>query len=122
MNHDPAIVIDHDWHTAAEAIAVACDPASHELAAPHKNCDLLVGRYSYPLVEICCPPRKDVTGPHATYVHAEPRWIDAGWLHLLSAAKTADQTPRLTEAIRRIRGCWTVARLERLRGELRIDA
>lgn len=120
MNHDPAIVIDHDWNTAAEAIAVACDPASHELIAPHAKCDLLVGRYSYPLVEICCPPRK-VDGPHATYVHAEPKWLAVEWLKILIAAKAADQTPRLKDAIYRAQMCWTHARVERLRSELRVD-
>lgn len=121
MNHDPAIVIDHDWHTAAEAIAVACEPASHELVVPHENCDLLVGRYSYPLLEVCCPPRKDVAGPHATYVHREPQWIDVKWLHILRAAKTVPPAEQLKEAIRQVQTCWTAARLERLRGELRID-
>lgn len=121
LNHDPAIRIDHDWTNAPEAIAAACDPASHEAVQAHQNCDLLVGRYSYPLIQVCCPPRTHLAGPHPTYVHREPQWIDVKWLHILHAAKAAPPNERLKSAIGQVEQCWTTVRLGRLRDELGIE-
>lgn len=61
----------------------------------HRSCDLVLGRFSYPLIEVC----------------EAGDWLDAGWLRLLllagpDAARTA-----------RLRG-WTFERASRLRAEL----
>jgi hypothetical protein len=116
MTHDPAIVIGHDWTNAPEAIAAACDPANHEAVAAHKDCDLLVGRYSYPLVEVCCPAG---TGKWAHNTHLAPQWIATDWLRLLHQAVELND-PALASSVKTLvgRGCWSAQRLRRLRDEL----
>lgn len=116
MNHDPAIVIPGpDWNRPEPAIAAALEPDTHGwLVEDHGKCDLLVGRYSYPLIEVCCPA---AMGHLAHGTHAVPHWIDRDWLVLLRAAMKAAPDDGLTAAIsalRRTASCWTFERLERL--------
>jgi hypothetical protein len=113
LNHDPAIELDQEWHSGsgtavADALAAVANPP-----AEHAGCDLVIGRYSYPLIEVCCPgstPRR----PHL-HVH-DPRWIDASWLRLLLAAR---KVPDLAELCRPVSVCWGEQRLALLRHELR---
>jgi hypothetical protein len=114
LSHDPAIPIDHDWHRFDEANAAACDPASHELVAPHKNCDLLTGRWSGALVEVCCP----AAGEWAHGRHTAPQWIATDWLRLLHKAIELNE-PDMHDAVMPLvrTGCWSAQRLRRLRRE-----
>jgi hypothetical protein len=110
LNHDPAIILDQEWHSGSgtaipDALAAITNPPGE-----HRNCDLIIGRYSYPLVEVCCP------GNHGPYTHTDPRWIDACWLRLLLAAS---RVPELAEQCQRTSLCWPPQRLDRLRHELR---
>jgi hypothetical protein len=122
MNHDPALALDHTWTSAEEAIAAALEPAIYDwLVEDHGKCDLLVGRYSASLVEVCCPASRE-HGGHGR--HSDSKWIDRDWLVLLHAARTAPADPALREAIddlARGHSCWTWERVDRLAAELGIE-
>lgn len=109
LSHDPALVIDRDYGNPDAALRAAADPAKFD---GHNTCDLLVGRYSAPLIEAACPG-----GPHCTShgPHADT-WTDAGWLRLLHAAYTADSDI----SAHRLPRCWTKQRVLRLGTELGI--
>ncbi|MEU5939391.1 hypothetical protein ABZ807_09390 [Micromonospora sp. NPDC047548] len=119
MNHDPAIVVDGGWTQPAVAITEARQHANEQLRH-HQNCDLLVGRYSYPLIEVCCPG-----GEHNGVSHSQPEWVDADWLRLLYAAYRSqgrEPEPAVARAVQHLaRGCWGVGRVHRLRVELGIE-
>jgi hypothetical protein len=113
LSHDPAITIstddgDTDYRNPNDALTAAAN--RHNLG-DHTNCDLLVGRYSAPLIEAACPGSK--TCGHNQ--HADT-WTDAGWLRLLHAAYTRgdDVSPY------RLPRCWTRDRVLRLGAELGI--
>lgn len=118
MSHDPAIVVgESEWNTPAEAVERAGNPGQFPDMAEHQNCDLLVGRYSYPLVEVGCPPRENsATG----CMHLHPQWLGVEWVRLLAASLNAEAAPLCTaveELTQRYR-CWSRQRIERLRSEL----
>jgi hypothetical protein len=122
LSHDPAIRIDIASRQRDEAIAAASDPAGHEDLDNHQHCDLVVGRYSWPLVEVGCPPSpKQAERRHQGCYHPHnPTWLDAKWLRLLLAV-TVDEhrDPETSKAIERFHfGCWPPDRLARLRNEL----
>jgi hypothetical protein len=123
MNHDPALALDHTWTSAEEAIAAALEPAMYDwLVEDHGKCDLLVGRYSASLVEVCCPASRE-RGGHGR--HSGPQWVDRDWLALLHAASAAPADPALRGAIEdlaRTHSCWTWERVNRLASELGIEA
>lgn len=115
LNHDPALVIyDHDeWNDPEPAIAAATSRmylAEHFPA--HVDCDLMVGRFSYPLIELCCP-----SGDHHGGHHGRPEWMRREWLRLLYAAfLSPDATVgRWSDPLG---DCWSRTRLHRLRAEL----
>ncbi len=117
LSHDPAIVTGAEWPDREPAIAAAADPANCEQLREHIQCDLLVGRYSYPLVEVACPPSRDQAAwKHYPYHPCGPEWIDASWLRLLAWCHrtAAADDPILTEPP----GCWSRQRVHRLRLEL----
>ncbi|MEU4224334.1 hypothetical protein AB0F17_08575 [Nonomuraea sp. NPDC026600] len=118
LSHDPAITVEAEYdrpETAAAAITAGVDG--------HARCDLLIGRYSYPLIEVGCPP---TTGPqrigqHRCYPHSAPEWVDVAWLRILAAVHQSG-TERMRALARESRlGCWSWERLRRLRDELSID-
>lgn len=117
VSHDPAIVIteDHEFRSPHDALAAAANPASHERLAGHVGCDLLVGRYSYPLIEVGCPG-----GDRCRPGYHRPdsdMWADAGWLRLLHAAHSrGDDVTGF-----RLRPCWTRSRVLSLARELHIE-
>lgn len=115
MNHDPAIVIDHEWATPAEAVA-ALKARSHDgpLGA-HRTCDLLIGRYSAALVEVCCPGGHHVHG--RIRMHISERWADRDWLRLLYHAY-ASRDPAIAAAAGELGDCWPRERVLKLRDEL----
>lgn len=122
MNHDPALMIgSSDWVTAEEAIAAALEPAMYDwLVEDHGKCDLLVGRYSASLVEVCCPGGALNRG----HRHGDPKWIDRDWLALLHAASAAPADPAIRAAIEDLahsQSCWTWQRADRLAAALGIE-
>lgn len=124
MSHDPALAVTgRGWTTPEEAIAAALEPTMHDwLVEDHGKCDLLVGRYSASLVEICCPASREHGGHNR---HNSPQWIDRDWLVLLRAAMAAPADPALRAAIEDVargQSCWTWQRLDRLASEFGLKA
>ena len=80
-----------------------------------------MGRYSYPLVELCCPARRGTGLAHGR--HSGERWIDRDYLLLLSAAMDVEGDEALDAAVERVTrfGCWTERRIRRLRIELGLE-
>lgn len=119
LSHDPAIVIGSDWpytRSPNDALYAAANPGEYEHLREHTNCDLLVGRYSAPLIEVACPGTRPHCPGHHRYDYGN--WTDRSWLKLLHAAYTrGDDLTRID-----IRPCWTKQRVLRLGRELGIEA
>jgi hypothetical protein len=120
LSHDPAIALtDVEYHRP--------DAAVTDIAAGidgHQGCDLLIGRYSYPLIEVGCPPTTgaDRAARHRCYTHSQIEWVDVAWLRILAAVHQSG-----TDSMRGLAGettfaHWSPERLRRLRVELGIDA
>lgn len=113
LSHDPAIVVDTpDWNRPEQA-----EEAIHAVIAGHEGCDLMIGRYSYPLVELGCPPTRDQ--PVKLHCcHGSTLWTDKDWLLLLAAAYQSSD-PGVLKAVGELRrSCLPWERLRRLRVEL----
>lgn len=114
LSHDPATTTGDDYRTpeAAERdIAKGIDD--------HPNCDLMIGRYSYPLVELGCPPSRDQR-VKLRCTHGNTEWTDKEWLHLLAAAYQSED-PAVRQAVKDgYHHCLPWDRLQRLRAELGI--
>lgn len=118
LSHDPAIATDadHDSPEAAEA-------AIWDGIDGHRDCDLLIGRWSGGLVELGCPPSTGPARPSQSrcFAHSVTVWVDVAWLRLLAAVHQhgGEQARALTGdyAMRH----WPWERLRRLRDELGID-
>lgn len=113
VSHDPAIVIDEDGdRDRATAVARSLRPVPG-----HPGCDLLVGRYSYPLIEVCCPAQGSRPGHPGS--HSEPQWVDAGFLRVAAiAVQRAAGDVQFAHAVRRLSACWSATRLRSLAYEL----
>lgn len=120
LSHDPAIPIETPgWNRptpAEEAIRIGI--------TGHEQCDLMIGRYSYPLVELGCPrsaDRPDSLRPDVLRCyHGSTIWTDTEWLLLLAAAYQSTD-PAMREAIKAgSHTCLPWERLRRLRAELSI--
>jgi len=130
LSHDPAIEIgredyDDDQWTDRETALGALTRRTGFLAA-HKDCDLVVGAYSYPLVEITCPASsgRRVAGikDGSTCCHNYDKSIPVDWLRLLIAAliePTAATTAVLSP--RQIDLCWVPQRVMRLQNLLGVE-
>lgn len=119
LSHDPAVVAadnwesGNGWQSGNGGLEAVVEAVTHRTGVPalveHLNCDLLVGRYSYSLVEVGCPPTAGR--------HRDVQWVDVGWLRLL--ARYLERHP---DELRDYLGfpfqCWTPERLHRLRDEL----
>ncbi|MFI6594957.1 hypothetical protein ACIBHX_01845 [Nonomuraea sp. NPDC050536] len=117
LSHDPALTFG-EFDSPGEAEA-----AIRSGIDEHPRCDLLIGRYSYPLVEVGCPSSvgRDGATPDRHVVHSVTKWVDAVWLRILAAVHQSG-----TEQMRALTGesslsCWQRDRLSRLRGELGLD-
>lgn len=113
LNHDPAIVIDHDLNLEG-----ANGFASRDRIEGHEHCDIVMGRYSYPLIEVGCLGMQ-LPGPAGCQAaHRGIQWIDRDWLRLLTAATTPPNVidPAVLRPLHG--GCWTPQRLQRLSAEL----
>lgn len=114
LSHDPAIVLETDERTL--------DAAIERARISHPRCDLLVGRWSGALIEVCCPgmPVEQDHKPHTGW-HRDPVWADAGLLAIAAVVvHHAEGAVVLENALRRLPMCWTPERLRRISGELRI--
>ena len=118
ISHDPAVRLNidlpsgDDGRVRVEAI-LAAHTAGTRPVEGHPRCDLVAGRYSYPLVEVYCPP----PGLGRTHVHHRGGgWFTVEALRVLQAARDLPGAPlaRYTE----VPGCWSVLRLAALRTEL----
>ncbi|MFJ8923839.1 hypothetical protein ACIREK_30730 [Streptomyces sp. NPDC102415] len=80
----------------------------------------MIGRYSYPLVEVACLSYS-YRGGGPGCSHKRGQWVEVEWLRLLALAYNSTD-PRVQESARKDRfPCWTPERLHRLRPELGID-
>lgn len=110
LSHDPGLTLDTEWHSGANGRAAAeldlrqPQDSAHEEVRQHARCDLVIGRFSYPLIEVGYLP-------YNTNVH----WIDVEWVRALATLATSGLAD-----LRMPRG-WTPERLIRLRSELGID-
>lgn len=110
LSHDPALTIEQDYPTSEQAIADAADHYAHP------ECDLIVGRWSGGLVELCCPGMVEGRAiPDHSGWHRDDEWVDAAWLRLALLAGAA------TTANARVPGCWKYLRLHRLRYILGVE-
>lgn len=108
LSHDPAIV---EYDDSQDSYRIELVMTGKELKERHRNCDVVIGRYSYPLIEVTCMSRID--GRPAKCHHTQPETIDAGWLRLLYRARQAGMDG-VDEMTRHAANCWPVERLERL--------
>jgi hypothetical protein len=112
LSHDPALVIDHNF--GCDGIKALGD-REHDFLAAHQECDLVAGRYSYPLIEAACFGRQ-LPGPTSCKgCHNAVDWTEAQVLRLLSAA-SGKVDMKLIEPFT----CWPPDRLAKLRRELGI--
>lgn len=107
LSHTPALEVEEGWTSlgdAAEALATGCGSAE-----PHRVCDVVIGEYSYPLVDLHCPP-----GRHGH------RWVNS--VDVRKLRSTLDRLSRgwWTAEYREARlwcmrnPCWSVDRLTAL--------
>lgn len=115
LSHDPAITVnDPGYNTPEEA-----EEAVRDRPSGHEQCDLMIGRYSYPLVELGCPPSRDQRAK-LPCCHGGTSWTDKKWLLLLAAAYQSED-PAVRQAVMDGRHhCLPWERLRRLRVDLGI--
>jgi hypothetical protein len=120
VSHDPAILIETDEQKPAVVIERVLGAG----VPGHPGCDLMVGRYSYPLIELCCVgfPFNAVNRPHPGW-HRDPEWAEAGLLRVaaVSLLRFAGKDPAMDKALLQLPMCWTRPRLVSLRDELQIS-
>ena len=119
LSHDPAIIIGGEFSLRGIETAAR----DHEALHGHQGCDIMAGRYSYPLIEAGCFGRQ-MTGPTGCRsVHSGLLWADADWLRLLAAAIRAPAGSVHLDVVDPFTSrCWTLDRLRRLHAELGIAA
>lgn len=116
MNHDPALVIDVDSQSIDITSGLvesmrqgALVPGhGHDYLLVHKDCRLMIGRYSYPLIELGCLEGMG-------HGHSGIRWIDADVIRLLAYIEWSDDTYDLTRPFKR---CFPKEVIDRLRHEV----
>lgn len=123
LSHDPAMPIyghdDEDLKWTSQDAAVAAVRNLEGDLKHHKDCDLVIGQYSYPLVAIICPPNSHrptgVTRTGAPCWHNNEQEIDADWLRLMVAA-IAEPNRMTAAAVEKFSGiCWRPNRVNKLR-------
>jgi hypothetical protein len=120
LSHDPAIIVHDPGFNRPEQAEAAIRAGIQG----HEECDLAIGRYSYPLVELGCPTSRhqpDSRRPGALRCyHGNTQWTDKEWLLLLAAAYQSTD-PAVREAAKEgYHHCLPWERLRRLRVELGI--
>lgn len=101
VSHDPALawgeVHSGSWSDAA-GMAGALAHLIEEARGEHPGCRLLLGRYSYPLIEIGCPANER----RCSRRHREVEWLDRYWAKLMILA--GDQVGGWSHPVI---GCWS---------------
>lgn len=112
LDHEPALTLDRDYQSAPSAEADLVDGIEG-----HETCDLMIGRYSAPLVELGCPRWRQ--GQPSPCHHSGPEWADVEWLRLLALAQQEPEGSSIHAAASAsgLR-CWSPRRLQRLSAEL----
>lgn len=118
LSHDPTIeVTTPEWYRPEQA-----EEAIRAGVEGHENCDLMLGRYSYPLIELGCPstiPSQSRTGAHKCYGHRHTQWIGVEWAALLSYAQQQPDGSAMRGVASAVKlQCFSPERLRRLRMEL----
>lgn len=119
LSHDPAIIVHDPGYNRPEQ----AEAAIRDGVDGHADCDLMIGRYSYPLIEIGCPAAsgrpKHLRPSVVTCYHGSTVWIDRDWLWILAAAYQSPD-PAMRAAIEQghQQQCLPWERLRRLRVEL----
>lgn len=85
LSHDPALALSEPERQSLEGALVAIGRAE---TWGHGGCDLIVSRYSYPLIEVTCPSQLGRKGGHG--LHMNDVTIDVGWLRLLAHVREND--------------------------------
>lgn len=115
LSHDPGIVLDEpEWHNLPAALAAITRADTWG----HADCDLVVGRYSYPLIEVICPSQCGRRRRHGLHSH-DPAF-DVGWLRLLHVARQ-DLPAKADLLVGHAAMCWPADRLRRLAPLLDIE-
>mgnify|MGYP001600286168 CR=1 FL=1 len=119
LSHDPAIIVHDPGYNRPEQAEAAIATG----ITGHPHCDLMIGRYSYPLVELGCPDSRHqpplVPTGRGCY-HSGTQWTDTEWLLLLAAAYQSSDPDVRKAATDGRHGCLPWERLRRLRDELGI--
>lgn len=119
LSHDPAI-------KATDALSFeAAEQAIREGIDGHEACDLMIGAYSYPLVDLGCPGNSlDHPRPGAhrcPSLHTTTKWVGVAWIRILAHAQRQPEGTQLhTLAKATALGCFSPERLHRLRDELQL--
>lgn len=111
LSHDPAIVLsEYDFQRADISAVTRAYPG----LADHQQCDIMVGRYSYPLVEVGCFGAITLEGPTGCKgYHNGIQWMDRDWLRLLCTVNEHHSVnPQFMSPL--TGRCWTPERLRRL--------
>lgn len=118
LTHDPALNEEDDFGSAEEAIGAVTLGTGP--AAQHRACDVVIGRWSYPLIEVGCPSNIGTDRiPARRCYHNGPVWTYTGWLRLLHHSRMNDDaTDRLVGSDAQ---CWPEARLDRLEPLFRLE-
>lgn len=113
-SHDPALVIGEDYHEFNFPMEQAGTRNNRDALGEHAYCDLLVGRFSYPLIEVACPG--GATCKPGFHSWQYDSWVKVGWLRLLYAVYTTNTTALGAYNIEKlaIPCCWTRTRVLRL--------
>lgn len=115
LSHDPAVEAGPQSECGQPEPMLAAAGGRGEWAiAAHEHCDLMVARYSYPLVAVACVGKAfSSTGPGC--YHSEPRWMDAAWLRVLAYAYRDGSVPAaVMDDFSATSRCWNRSRISRL--------
>lgn len=137
LSHEPALILEPEWSGGTGGTAMvaaeqaAANPSEENGLGAHTECDLLIGRYSYPLLEVGCPASnghqstpRGRTPAHYPYHPRGAEWVRIEWLRVLWLAMQVakDSTdPYDLAVVGKVPGCWTATRLERLAPEFRLE-
>lgn len=111
------LCLSHDPATRARYFSTPEDAAAQVAAGlpEHPHCDLMIGRYSGALLAMGCPP---VRCPATVIGHHRVQWADTPWLRVLAATHGSSNPDVQRQLLQPELGCWTPARLFRLRMEM----
>lgn len=110
LNHVPAIEFPEDsTHESLGDLIEVWQNGMRSDVAPHRSCDVVFGQYSYPLIEVICPPT-------LAHDHVRPVGIDVEVLRGILNDLHGPRGPLRRSALRWARDnrCWSLVRLRAL--------